>query len=386
MCRKGQVTCDMAHEAPGAVRGRRRSAAGRRRPPGTRPRTPVEVWGRQARVTASARAYEPPPRPRSGGAILVAVLALALAFASLTAASGGLPRTAERPPSTPIVGGEEVPLYEWTSVVAILSRDPEQATTANLCSGTLVGPRVVLTAAHCLDEMAPTEDMVVIFGDSIYTFEETRRAGVERYGLHPEACTDKCKGDAFDFGYVILAQDAYGIEIIPPLVDQAEWDEVMHVGAPVHVVGFGTVRDTDEDDAILTTDDVGHKRVMSTPIDSFSRSGNEFRAGGEGEDACGGDSGGPAFIQLESGEWRLVGVTSRGVRPCGTGDSVYGVPYPVLTWLRDETGLDLLPADCPDGTCLDMKPEVDGCGCAGGSPGRLGLLAPLLALLRRRRR
>ena len=66
------------------------------------------------------------------------------------------------------------------------------------------------------------------------------------------------------------------------LATQEEWDETMRVGDEIHVVGFGTIVDPDEDQ-LLTTDDVGHKRIMSTPIDSFSRSGLEFRAGGEGQ-------------------------------------------------------------------------------------------------------
>src|SRR5690606_9163792 len=116
------------------------------------------------------------------------------------------------------------------------------------------------------------------------------------------------------------------------------------------------------------------------------KSRREFRAGGEGQDACGGDSGGPAFVQLENGEFRVAGVTSRGVRPCGSGVSVYGVPYPVLTWLQDETGAALLPADCPEGDCVVMSlPDKGGCAISREGGGLWALSLVLLAGRRRRR-
>ncbi len=327
-----------------------------------------------ARTLADARNL----REVRGGAILVGMSLAVLALA--------LPLHTAPPAPTPIVGGEEVGLSEWPAVVAILAQ--QSASTANLCSGTLIAPKVILTAAHCLVDDPDVDEMRVIFGDTIYTNDTNRIAAVERYAAYPTACVENCRADAYDFGYVILEPDISGVEPIAPITDQDEWDATMRVGRDITVVGFGTTGE-DKEGGVLSNSDVGQKRRMTTPIDSFSASGLEFRAGGEGQDACGGDSGGPALVQIEGGAWRLAGVTSRGVRPCGTGDSVYGVPYPVLAWIRDETGVDLLPKDCPEGDCLATEqPEERGCSVAPAPPpggALLALLAPLFIIRRRRR-
>ena len=46
----------------------------------------------------------------------------------------------------------------------------------------------------------------------------------------------------------------------------------------------------------------------SIPYDALS----EIAVGGGGKDSCNGDSGGPVYGQLKTGEWRVYGVTSRG--------------------------------------------------------------------------
>ncbi len=286
-------------------------------------------------------------------------------------------------PATPILGGERVEDDAWTSVVAVLSQDPEDASTAHLCTGTLIAPQVVLTAGHCIPEGADPEGIVVFFGGTIHTNDEHLVAAVESYGVFPDACVEDCKPDAYDFAFVQIKDEVQGVETIPLLADQAEWDEAMAVGRPVTLVGFGATRDDSEGEPPLKMSELGHKEVVVTEISAFSESGREFVAGAMGEDTCSGDSGGPAFVQLANGEWRQVGVTSRGVRPCGTGRGYYGVPFFVGTWLRDETGVDVVPEDCDDYACLDPKPE-EGCGCTTG--GGEGLWLVVLGLVRRRRR
>ncbi|MCA9695425.1 MAG: trypsin-like serine protease [Nannocystaceae bacterium] len=319
-----------------------------------------------------------------------------LVIAALVAAAGLTPDlTAPPPEPAQIIGGERVP-GEWSSVVAVVSVDALHPGAlyqeVSLCSGVLLDARTVLTAAHCLVEIDSVDSMAVVFGDTIHTSDERFVAPVASFAVHPDYCgDDDCEGDAFDFGLVTIDANIGGVELIAPLVDQDEWDATMIPGQKLTVVGFGAIHETSEGES-LSEDEVGDKREVSLQIQKLSDTGLEFVAGNDGKDVCGGDSGGPAFLKAPDGSWRLAGIVSRGVPPCGTGQGYYGTVYGALDWVRDTVGLDLLPVGC-DGDCLDTTPAKEDSGCRVGArtttlPGLLVLPIGLLlgGWLRHRRR
>lgn len=275
--------------------------------------------------------------------------------------------------SPAIYGGSEVEPTAWDAVVALFHGGV-------VCTGTLVTPRVILTAGHCLADLAPGELPEVFHGPAMV---EGQTLPVERFGIHPAICR-ACDEDVNDFGFVVLESEYLPKGGFPaPIAEQGVWDEAMVEGAPLTLVGYGESDDAPED----PFKGAGVKREVETALRTLSGTGLEYLAGGEGAGTCAGDSGGPAFAPAEGGGYRLAGVLARG--ECGEA-SFYGVPYSALCWLRDEAGADVVPAGCGDCDCLDTAPA----GCACGVPARpvegsvVYALASLIALMmiRKRRR
>jgi hypothetical protein len=298
-----------------------------------------------------------------GTTIAVCVLALAPAQPSVD-----LPTDLAVPaqPPQPILGGEPTGPNEFDGVVAIVAG-------TGLCTGTVVAPRLILTAGHCLRDIPASTGVHVYYGDAL-----NPHMGVPaiHWGMHPDFCAD-CGEDIFDYGYVTIDVDF----TVPggyqrPIVDQHEWDEAIAPGAEVTLVGYG--------DDPSTPNSIGVKRKVATTIRRLSEKGLEFFAGGDDRDSCQGDSGGPAFAKLADGTVRLAGITSRGSTPCGSG-GFYGTPYPALCWVRDETGVDMLQTGCDSCDCLRTV-EPEGCSVEPRRSTGTGALASLLILVLHRRR
>jgi V8-like Glu-specific endopeptidase len=277
------------------------------------------------------------------------------------------PSFAGGPSVDPIVGGEPTEAGEFDDVVELMLPGGDR------CSGVVVTPRVVLTAAHCIDDLRSADSVAVRYGE-----HETSNPSIEavEFGAHPDYDPDPDHEDLHDYGYVVLPSDF----VVPggyvaPITTQEEWDEAMVSGREVTIVGFG-------DDG--SGDGIGIKRKVTTTIRRFSDEGLEFFAGGEQQDSCGGDSGGPAYVRMGDGSWRIAGLVSRGPEVCGTG-GWYSTPYAGLCWVDEHTGAGLSDPACNTCDCLDMKKDDDR-GCAiGGSPGASAWLLLFVAALRRRR-
>ncbi len=273
--------------------------------------------------------------------------------------------TTPAPAPLPIVGGTDAATCEFPSAVAMLEDDE----TPVMCSGSLIAPDVVLTAAHCL---IPERPIVAIgFGEAGQVF------GEPAFTVAPESCEqhpDYASFGTTDIAYCKLAKPVTNVPIVP-LLAGCEVD-VLQPGQSVTIIGFGATWGTyDPQTESLMTMGVGAKRYTTQTIDSVDLDIVEVNMLGPNgsQSACFGDSGGPAMVELADGTWRVFGAGSHlfdpGRQPppmqkgniCGVGVA-YSYATPTIAWLEAQTGVDLTP-------CWDGDEFVDGCGESPTAPG-----------------
>jgi MYXO-CTERM domain-containing protein len=172
------------------------------------------------------------------------------------------------------------------SVVALVY----SADGAPRCTGSVIAPTVVLTAAHCVDKGQPE----AVLGSGA-------RVPVADAFMHP---TYDPHTFADDLAVVRLAAPIAAPAL--PLAHLADGDE----GMTVRVVGFGVVAGGG---ASVTT---GEKREGTSKLAELGT--HTLRLEAEPSQPCLGDSGGPVFLMGTDGRQYIVGVTSHGDFACAT--------------------------------------------------------------------
>ena len=306
------------------------------------------------------------------------MLAALLACAAPAPATDGPTGRAASQQHTRIVGGEDAEADAWPWQVALV--EPDSSGFYQFCGGSVIAPRWVLTAAHCVDGVFEDEIQVLVGTNDLD--EGGRRIDVSEIVMH-EDYQDAPAGS--DIALLKLAKPA-DVEAIA-LPDAEYSEEIAAPGVTATVTGWGLLRPIHctpgtmpgthrcrprgggsghfvdaltgrpvnladvltsrlmEVDVPLVGEETCRRVYPGAAIDRGTLCAGLRRGG---KDSCQGDSGGPLVVR-DGDRWVQAGIVSWGSGCAKPGR--YGVYTNVgayADWVEDETDLALAITDAED--------------------------------------
>jgi secreted trypsin-like serine protease len=269
-------------------------------------------------------------RPRVAG-IAATALGIVLTAPSLASASRG--------PHSPIVHGSGVRPGEYPWQVALMRTSADDSSRDGngfSCGGTLISPRRVLTAAHCVLTWNPDELEVMAGKQRLSQVTPADRYAVASIAQAPVGIESDKPFDTTDLALVTLAKpvvNARPLRLIGPEGggDDALWSP----GTTLRASGWGKQEDGSMPDLLQVAsvkrvdDERCARNYKGMRRENFVCAGNLAQPSTPTSvpGICYGDSGGPLAAPAvaepdprDPADWRLVG-TVNATRRCGSPDA-----------------------------------------------------------------
>ncbi|MCB9637757.1 MAG: trypsin-like serine protease [Myxococcales bacterium] len=201
----------------------------------------------------------------------------------------------------------------------------------SFCSGTLIAPRVVLTAAHCIDAFAQTGGAAIEYRIDVPV--DTKNYKSIFVPVDQASCKQHPQYDRQqvlnDIAVVILTRPVFEVPTVPFNTQKmdASW-----VGRELFFMGYGRLSPSDTNPAPFKYS----TKMPITGVDPNSPQGtktNTVSYLGNNTAVCQGDSGGPAMIEL-NGVMHVAAVTSHGTSLNCSGTSYSYRTDPYVSWIQ----------------------------------------------------
>lgn len=219
--------------------------------------------------------------------------------------------------SLAIVGGSQV------KNLSLIARSTGRLiSTSSRCTATLIGPKHLLTAAHCLAKSG-TKPVEVRFG--IDPEHPSVSIPVKKWLIHPQYKLGSIVPH-HDIAVLVLASSVpQGMTPVPLAVE-----EELSKGTDIIIAGYGTGGEESQQGLPLS--------MAQVPLEKVSEEGY-FLTEINGKGSCYGDSGGPGFVvDQDTMCLSVAGVVSRasiaGNGKCGQGNTMMNTTY-YRNWIED---------------------------------------------------